>query len=917
MRILAFIYIILFSFQAIAQTTSVRFEVNMNEQINQDKFSAATEFVDIAGSFNAWGDPNGLMLSDDDEDGIYTATTSLSIGSNIEFKARINGEWGGREEFAGGGPNRSHTVAADDIIAFWYNDEVPDNILAVDISASSYFGVPGEVIQFSDNSNGNPVSWEWTFEGANPSSSTDQNPVVTYASEGQYNVTLTITNAENESLSKTFTNFITIGNTETYWWNESVFYEIFVRSFYDNDGDGKGDFQGLIKKLDYLNDGNPATHNDLGITGIWLMPIQESPSYHGYDVTDYRKIEPDYGTNEDFKEFIAEAHKRGIKVIIDYVMNHSSSEHPWFIDSKNPSDEKRDWYVWSDSNPGGLGPWGQQVWHNSNGDYYYGIFWGGMPDLNYNSASLKDEMFDISTFWLEDMQADGFRLDAVKYIYESEAGLEDLPETFEFWKDFRNHYKSINEDAFAVGEAWTSTDKARKYVVDGGLDYVFEFDLSNAIINAVMNENGSLFKTQIQNVMGSYPYLQFGTFLTNHDINRIMDVLGNDEGRAKLAANFLLTIPGVPYLYYGEEIGMRGTKPDEDIRRPMQWNNKNAAGFTTGNPWRAPFNDFSSKNVENQHLDTASLWSEYHQLIAIRNNQPALQKGNYKAIDASTEQVSAYLRQFEDQHIIVVHNLSSEIIESVQLSASLTKINSGTYTLLDLKSGSAIPLTVASNESLSISVENLSPQNTYIFKVLSADALTSNLKLMVDINHLINNGEFDPATETVDLVSTENDMGNSMGVLSDSDKDGIYELTLENIQIGKSVSYKYRINNAEDDRAEFSNSDYLRSYRIQEGENVVLDVYDQNGSVLSNSNKLESQIQLYPNPAKDYIQVIFEGEISSLKYVILDMQGKPKLQGTLTSGQQSISIKNLAKGLYFVQLSNGKSTSVKKILVDR
>jgi hypothetical protein len=224
---------------------------------------------------------------------------------------------------------------------------------------------------------------------------------------------------------------------------------------------------------------------------------------------------------------------------------------------------------------------------------------------------------------------------------------------------------------------------------------------------------------------------------------------------------------------------------------------------------------------------------------------------------------------------------------------------------------------VASDERLSISLENLSPQKTYIFKVLSADALTSNLKLMVDMNHLINNGEFDRATETVDLVSTENDMGNSMGVLSDSDKDGIYELTLENIQIGKSVSYKYRINNTDNDRSEFSNSDYLRSYRIQEGENIVLDIYDQNGTVLSNSNKLESQIQLYPNPAKDYIQVIFEGEISSLKYMILDMQGKLKLQGTLISGQQSISIKNLAEGLYFVQLSTGKSTSVKKILVDR
>lgn len=170
----------------------------------------------------------------------------------------------------------------------------------------------------------------------------------------------------------------------TYWWNDTVFYEIFVRSFYDSDGDGIGDLQGIIQKLDYLNDGNPETSSDLGITGIWLMPVSQSPSYHGYDVTDYYTIEDDYGNNDDFLALMDACHARGIKVIVDLVMNHCSSQHPWFIASQQNDPEYTDWFRWSSTDPGYLGPWGQPVWHQgTNGLYYYGIFWGGMPDLNY------------------------------------------------------------------------------------------------------------------------------------------------------------------------------------------------------------------------------------------------------------------------------------------------------------------------------------------------------------------------------------------------------------------------------------------------------------------------------------------------------------------------------------------------------
>ncbi len=202
------------------------------------------------------------------------------------------------------------------------------------------------------------------------------------------------------------------------WWNDTIFYEVFVRSFYDSvpaagsGGDGIGDLNGLIQKLDYLNDGNPATTNDLGVSGIWLMPIMASPSYHGYDVSDYYKVNPDYGTNDDFKRLMQEAHKRGIYVIVDLVLNHTSSQHPWFIESRDPNSAKRDWYVWSKDKPEGTG------WHETPSGYYYGYFSDGMPDLNYKNPAVTEEMHKVTQFWLADMGADGFRLDAVKYLYE-------------------------------------------------------------------------------------------------------------------------------------------------------------------------------------------------------------------------------------------------------------------------------------------------------------------------------------------------------------------------------------------------------------------------------------------------------------------------------------------------------------------
>ena len=198
------------------------------------------------------------------------------------------------------------------------------------------------------------------------------------------------------------------------WRRGAVCYEIFVRSFYDSDGDGVGDLNGLIEKLDYINDGTADATRDLGARCIWLMPIVASPSYHGYDATDYYRVEPDYGTNDDFWRLIAEAHRRGIRVLVDMVLDHASSEHPFFKHALlHGNSPYRDWFRWSQTDPGIAGPWGQQVWHRSpvRDEYYYGIFWHGMPDLNYGHPAVRAEAARIATFWLDTMGADGFRLD--------------------------------------------------------------------------------------------------------------------------------------------------------------------------------------------------------------------------------------------------------------------------------------------------------------------------------------------------------------------------------------------------------------------------------------------------------------------------------------------------------------------------
>lgn len=680
----------LLSYSSFAQSVPITFNVDLSVQIDNDLFDPQTETVDIAGSFNGWGTTQN-QLFDTDNDSIYTITIDgFTVGETIAYKFRYNFEWGGREEFPGTGNNRYYTVKGDsNNILVWYNDELPSTGPPKAVfEVNSTFLFEGSVLNFNNQSFGEITNYEWYFEGGSPSTSIEENPVIRYNNAGTFDVQLIATNP-TESDTLLLTDFITVEERnigEAKWWNERVFYELFVRSFYDSDGDGIGDFRGIIEKMDYLNDGDPLTDSDLGITGLWLMPINPSPSYHGYDVTDYKAINPDYGTMDDFKEFLDLAHDRGIAVIIDFVMNHTSNRHPWFEASQANDPFYRDFYRWSAEHPGINGPWGQNVWHQSGEDFYYGLFWGGMPDLNYDNTAVRDSMFAISDFWMNEIGIDGFRQDAVLYIHEDGDTLKNTQKTLNFWNEFNLNTKAANPDAFNVGEAWEPTETVLKYISNDRLDYAFEFDLANAIVASVINESATQISSQMEYVYNTYPFLQFGTFLTNHDQNRLMSVLEGDVEKNKLAAAMYLTLPGIPYIYYGEEIGQLGVKPDEDIRRPLQWSDELSAGFSTDpSPWRAPYSDFPSKNIEAQQQDPSSLWSAYRDLIKLRTNYTALNQGEYESGLVDDPEIYAYKRGVEQDngrpwHLYVISNLSSgqKTIDKIAFSQKFAECGAGT-----------------------------------------------------------------------------------------------------------------------------------------------------------------------------------------------------------------------------------------------
>jgi len=447
------------------------------------------------------------------------------------------------------------------------------------------------------------------------------------------------------------------------WWNDTVFYEVFVRSFYDSNGDGIGDLDGLIAKLDYLQ--------RLGVSGLWLMPIQPSPSYHGYDPTDYYGVNPDYGTLDTFKKLIAAAHQRGIRVIIDFVINHTSDQHPWFVASQDPASPYRNWYIWSKTDPGYLGPWGEEVWHlGAGGQYYYGIFTASQPDLNYRNPAVTAKMDDVTRFWLQDQGVDGFRLDGAKHLIEDGQVQQNSDSTHQWYQGFRKFYKQVNPQALTVGEiSGDPSSVVASYSEGDQLDLGFDFPLAATFLNGTRSGRAGDVADALSADVRVFKPEQFATFLTNHDQNRVMSQLAGKVERAKAAAALLLTAPGVPFVYYGEEIGMAGLGADEAKRTPMQWSAQAYAGFTTGQPWEPVNADYAKgRNVADEAADPNSLLATYQSLIRARNEHAALRVGDLYLPQSSAPTVLASLRVSQQEAVLALVNLGQDPAANLTLT---------------------------------------------------------------------------------------------------------------------------------------------------------------------------------------------------------------------------------------------------------
>jgi alpha-amylase len=437
-----------------------------------------------------------------------------------------------------------------------------------------------------------------------------------------------------------------------------IMYEIFMRSFADSDGDGIGDVQGITAKLDYLD--------EMGVEGLWLTPFNKATSYHKYDVEDYYMVDPEYGTLDDFKTLVKEAHKRDIKVLMDLVVNHCSSRHPWFISACNDTASAyRDWFVWSTT--ANIKSEADH-WHNVAGadtsapgyEKYYGFFWSGMPDFNFDNPVVRAEMKKIGRFWLTECGVDGFRLDAAQHIYPDDS--HDKSQAW--WREFRQDMETVKPDFFMVGEVVNKGQVVAPYL-QGGMHAAFNFDLAAAILKAVNTGKDDglvqrLIDTRTTYFSYSKDYID-ATFVTNHDQDRIMSQVSDEASRAKLAFAILMTLPGSPYLYYGEEIGMRGKKPDELIREPFPWKYSGTDKFNTR--WEKPVYTVKSSvtDLTTQASSPSSLYSSYKQLLALRRKEPVLYDAQiypYKKVD---DHFIAFIRESKGQkQLLVIHNLSAE-----------------------------------------------------------------------------------------------------------------------------------------------------------------------------------------------------------------------------------------------------------------
>jgi glycosidase len=454
-----------------------------------------------------------------------------------------------------------------------------------------------------------------------------------------------------------------------------------VRSFQDSDGDGIGDLKGLVQRLDHVNDGDPSGGSDLGADCIWLMPTFPSPSYHGYDVTDYRDVDPELGTLDDLRAFVDEAHARGIRVLLDLPINHTSDRHPWFVEAlTGPGAEHRSWYHFA-RGPGPDNEYGDNNWRPSpqGGDYYYGFFSPRMPDLDWESPEVRAEMRSIADFWLRGVGVDGFRVDAVRHLMEDSAGrTTNVPRTHAMLAEFGGHVRRAAPEAFTVGEVFDSTAALVPYYPDQ-FDSYFAFQLANGIVDAARTGSSTRLFSVVEELHERLPGHRWASFIRNHDQRRTLTELDGDPERGKVAASLLLTLPGIPFIYYGEEIGMTGDKPDPRLRTPMQWSPEPGAGFTEGTPWEPLQADAAGTNVAVQATDSASLLTHYRRLVHLRRGEPALGRGVWVPLDSGTEGVAAFLRRTEVEAVLVAINLRDRGTGDLAVEGGAGSLPPGVY----------------------------------------------------------------------------------------------------------------------------------------------------------------------------------------------------------------------------------------------
>ena len=494
-------------------------------------------------------------------------------------------------------------------------------------------------------------------------------------------------------------------SSDPLWYKDAVFYELHVKAFADSTGDGIGDFPGLTSKLDYLV--------DLGVDCIWLLPMYPSPFRDdGYDISDYCSIHPAYGTLEQFREFLAAAHTRGLRVLTELVLNHTSDQHPWFQAARSSRDNPyRNWYVWSETDQRYQGvriiftdtERSNWAWDESSRSWYWHRFFSHQPDLNYDEPRVREEIWSVMRFWL-DLGVDGFRVDAVPYLVEREGtSCENLPETHAIVRELRARLDATYPDQgkILLAEANMWPEDVRPYFGEGDEFHMcFHFPIMPRLFMALRLEDRKPLVEIVQRTPNIPEVSQWGVFLRNHDeltlemvtdverdymwdeyardpvarINfgirrRLAPLMDNDRRRIKLMNALLFSLPGSPFLYYGDEIGMGENTALGDrngVRTPMQWNGERNAGFSTADPVRLylpvithPTFGYQAVNVEASRGSPSSLLNWMKELTRVRKTSRVFGRGTVRFFDPRNHRVLAFLREWEDEKVLVVANFAS------------------------------------------------------------------------------------------------------------------------------------------------------------------------------------------------------------------------------------------------------------------